>query len=104
MLSELRRMNDAVFENQKDGDNSLKDSEPFKKQFAAVLLQLNEVNEQARITIDQLSDLICFPSYCMMQQLIIISLPSFQLVCYLTAISSYKLLLRPTESVIKLSQ
>uniref|UniRef100_A0A2N9IY91 HTH myb-type domain-containing protein n=1 Tax=Fagus sylvatica TaxID=28930 RepID=A0A2N9IY91_FAGSY len=36
VLSELRRMNDAVFENQKDGDNSLKDSEPFKKQFAAV--------------------------------------------------------------------
>lgn len=47
MVSELKRMNEAVFENKKDGDNSLKDSEHFKKQYAAVLLQLNEVNEQA---------------------------------------------------------
>ncbi|KAF5465516.1 hypothetical protein F2P56_015513 [Juglans regia] len=46
VVSELRCMNDAVFENQKDGDNSLKDSEHFKKQYAAVLLQLHEVNEQ----------------------------------------------------------
>lgn len=46
VVSELKRMNDAVFENQKDGDNFLKDSECFKKQYAAVLLQLNEVNEQ----------------------------------------------------------
>ncbi|XP_062175130.1 protein ALWAYS EARLY 3 isoform X2 [Alnus glutinosa] len=46
VVLELKRMNDAVFENQKDGDNSLKDSERFKKQYAAVLLQLNEVNEQ----------------------------------------------------------
>ena len=47
MLSELNCMNDVVFENKKDGDNSLKDSEHFKKQYAAVLLQLNEVNDQA---------------------------------------------------------
>ncbi|XP_030974090.1 protein ALWAYS EARLY 3 isoform X1 [Quercus lobata] len=46
VLAELRCMNDAVFDNQKDGDNSLKESESFKKQYAAVLLQLNEVNEQ----------------------------------------------------------
>ncbi|XP_059445242.1 protein ALWAYS EARLY 3 isoform X2 [Corylus avellana] len=46
VVSELKRMNEAVFENKKDGDNSLKDSEHFKKQYAAVLLQLNEVNEQ----------------------------------------------------------
>ena len=57
-------MNDAVFDNQKDGNNSLKESESFKKQYAAVLLQLNEVNEQARISIDQLSYLISFPLYC----------------------------------------
>lgn len=56
-------MNDAVFDNQKDGDNSLKESESFKKQYAAILLQLNEVNEQARIFIDQLSYLILFPLY-----------------------------------------
>lgn len=38
-------MNDDV-ENQNGNDCSLKDSEPFKKQYAAVLIQLNEVNEQ----------------------------------------------------------
>ncbi|KAA8527473.1 hypothetical protein F0562_034812 [Nyssa sinensis] len=46
VVSELRRMNDDVFENQKDGDGALKDAEPFKKQYAAVLVQLNEANEQ----------------------------------------------------------
>lgn len=46
-MSELRRLNDEVLENQRDGDNSFKDSELFKKQYAAILLQLNEVNEQA---------------------------------------------------------
>ncbi|XP_038991663.1 protein ALWAYS EARLY 3-like isoform X2 [Hibiscus syriacus] len=46
VVSELGRMNDEVFENQKVGDNYIKDSDSFKKQYAAVLLQLNEVNEQ----------------------------------------------------------
>ncbi|XP_044498764.1 protein ALWAYS EARLY 3-like [Mangifera indica] len=46
VVSELRRLNDEVLENQRDGDNSFKDSELFKKQYAAILLQLNEVNEQ----------------------------------------------------------
>ncbi|KAG8372968.1 hypothetical protein BUALT_Bualt12G0122200 [Buddleja alternifolia] len=45
IVLELRRMNDDV-ENQKDGGSSLKDSESFKKQYAAVLIQLNETNEQ----------------------------------------------------------
>ncbi|KAF7813668.1 Protein ALWAYS EARLY 3 [Senna tora] len=45
-LSELKRLNDDASESQKYGDNSLKDSEPFKRHYAAVLLQLNEVNEQ----------------------------------------------------------
>jgi len=40
-------MNDDVLENQKEGYHILKDSEPFKKQYAAVLVQLNDVNEQA---------------------------------------------------------
>ncbi|KAE8723394.1 Always early, putative isoform 2 [Hibiscus syriacus] len=40
-------VNGEVLENQKGGDNYLKDSDSFKKQYAAVLLQLNEVNEQA---------------------------------------------------------
>lgn len=46
MVSELRRMNDEVFENQRDEDNSIRDSEPFKKEYAAVLLQLSQVNDQ----------------------------------------------------------
>lgn len=46
MVSELRRMNDDVLEHEKNNDYSLKDSEPFKKQYAAVLMQLNEVNDQ----------------------------------------------------------
>ncbi|XP_050216536.1 protein ALWAYS EARLY 3 isoform X2 [Mercurialis annua] len=45
VVSELKRMNDEV-KNQNDRENSLKDSELFKKHYAAVLLQLNEVNEQ----------------------------------------------------------
>ena len=48
-MSELKRLNDEVLENQINGDNLLKDSENFKKQYAAVLLQLNEVNEQAGV-------------------------------------------------------
>ncbi|XP_015165279.1 protein ALWAYS EARLY 3-like [Solanum tuberosum] len=46
VVSELRRMNDEVLENEKSNDSSLRDSEPFKKQYAAVLIQLNEVNQQ----------------------------------------------------------
>ncbi|XP_015892697.3 protein ALWAYS EARLY 3 isoform X1 [Ziziphus jujuba] len=46
VVSELKCLHDELMENQKDGDNSLKDSEPFKKQYAAILLRLNEVNEQ----------------------------------------------------------
>ena len=46
VVSELKYMNDEVLESQKHGENSLKDSEAFKKHYAAVLLQLNEVNEQ----------------------------------------------------------
>ncbi|KAK4767154.1 hypothetical protein SAY86_014904 [Trapa natans] len=47
VLSELRRMNDEVFKVQKDGANALEDSEAFKKQYAAMLLQLNNINNQA---------------------------------------------------------
>ncbi|KAJ8539716.1 hypothetical protein K7X08_013968 [Anisodus acutangulus] len=46
VVSELRRMNDDVLEHQKSNGCSLKDSEPFQKQYATVLIQLNEVNEQ----------------------------------------------------------
>ncbi|XP_022851476.1 protein ALWAYS EARLY 3-like isoform X2 [Olea europaea var. sylvestris] len=49
VVLELRRMNDDVLENQKDGDDSLKESEPIKKQYATVLVQLNEANEQSII-------------------------------------------------------
>ncbi|EXB74814.1 hypothetical protein L484_023558 [Morus notabilis] len=44
VVFELKRMNDEIFEKQKDGDNPLKDSESFKRPYAAVLLQLNEVS------------------------------------------------------------
>ncbi|KAL6517142.1 hypothetical protein OROHE_017848 [Orobanche hederae] len=45
IVFELKRMNDDVSENQ-DGDIPLKDSGSFKKQYAAVLIQLNEANKQ----------------------------------------------------------
>ncbi|XP_010667784.2 protein ALWAYS EARLY 3 isoform X2 [Beta vulgaris subsp. vulgaris] len=41
LVTELKRMNDDVSE-----DNSLKDVDSFKKQYAAVLVQLNEVLDQ----------------------------------------------------------
>ncbi|XP_021727746.1 protein ALWAYS EARLY 3-like isoform X3 [Chenopodium quinoa] len=41
LVTELKRMNDDVYE-----DHSFKDLEPFKKQYAAVLVQLNEVLDQ----------------------------------------------------------
>ncbi|KAJ4967952.1 hypothetical protein NE237_014653 [Protea cynaroides] len=46
LLLELRHMNDEVQENQKDGENFVKDLEPFKKQYATVLVQLQEANDQ----------------------------------------------------------
>ncbi|KAL5163497.1 Protein ALWAYS EARLY 3 [Glycine soja] len=49
VLSELKHMNDGVSESQKYGDNSVKDSEPFKRNYASVLKQLTEANEQAWI-------------------------------------------------------
>lgn len=47
-------MNDDVSGNQKDGDSSLKDSESFKKQYAAVLVQLNEANEQVWVSVQEI--------------------------------------------------
>ncbi|XP_043707298.1 protein ALWAYS EARLY 2-like isoform X2 [Telopea speciosissima] len=47
LLLELRHMNDEVQGNEKDtGENFLKDLEPFKKQYASVLIQLQEANDQ----------------------------------------------------------
>lgn len=46
LVSELREMNNDVLENQKDGISSLKDSELFKKQYAAILVQLRDADEQ----------------------------------------------------------
>ncbi|CAK9145548.1 unnamed protein product [Ilex paraguariensis] len=43
---ELKHINDDVLESDKDGDCSLSNSEPFKKQYSAVLVQLNAANEQ----------------------------------------------------------
>ncbi|XP_021999032.1 protein ALWAYS EARLY 3 isoform X3 [Helianthus annuus] len=46
VVIELRRMNDDVLENQTVGDSALKDSNAFKKQYAAVLVHLNDANAQ----------------------------------------------------------
>ncbi|CAH9148846.1 unnamed protein product [Cuscuta epithymum] len=46
VVSELRRMNDDILENQRSGDCTLNDSDPFRKQYASILVQLNEVNDQ----------------------------------------------------------
>ncbi|KAJ4974391.1 hypothetical protein NE237_007565 [Protea cynaroides] len=46
LVLELRHMNDEVQGNHKDGENSLTDLEPFKKQYAMVLVQLQEANDQ----------------------------------------------------------
>ncbi|KAK7292297.1 hypothetical protein RIF29_08075 [Crotalaria pallida] len=46
VLSELKHMNDEVSERQKFGDNGVKDSELFKRNYASVLKQLTEANEQ----------------------------------------------------------
>lgn len=46
VVFELRRMNDDVLESQTVGDFALQDSDAFKKQYAAVLVQLNEANSQ----------------------------------------------------------
>lgn len=47
MISELRHMNDDVMEDQKSSDCTLMDLEPFRKQYATIVLQLKEVNKQA---------------------------------------------------------
>ncbi|CAK9159737.1 unnamed protein product [Ilex paraguariensis] len=52
---ELRRMNDDVLENQKDGDRSLKDAEPFKKQYAAALSSLT-VGGKVEEAVDYVND------------------------------------------------
>ncbi|KAJ4954783.1 hypothetical protein NE237_011566 [Protea cynaroides] len=46
LLLELRHMNDEVEGNHKDGENFLKGLEPFKKQYAMVLVQLQAANDQ----------------------------------------------------------
>ncbi|KAL3641971.1 hypothetical protein CASFOL_012786 [Castilleja foliolosa] len=46
VVLEFKRLNDDVIENQKGGDSSLKESEPFKMHYAAVLVQLEEANKQ----------------------------------------------------------
>ncbi|XP_068463380.1 protein ALWAYS EARLY 3 isoform X3 [Phaseolus vulgaris] len=46
VLSELKHMNDGISESQKYGDSSVKDSELFKRDYASVLKQLTDANEQ----------------------------------------------------------
>lgn len=44
---ELRNTNNEILESQNNGECSLKDSEPFKKHYATVLVQLKEASGQA---------------------------------------------------------
>ncbi|CAL5347002.1 unnamed protein product [Camellia sinensis] len=67
VVSELRQMNDDVLESQRDGDDALKDSEPFKKQYAAVLVQLNEVNEQV-VKVNLLNRQVSSAIFCLRQR------------------------------------
>ncbi|KAM4108319.1 hypothetical protein ACJW30_03G038100 [Castanea mollissima] len=46
LLMELRSTNNDIVENQNERDCSLKDSEPFKKHYAMVLVQLKEASGQ----------------------------------------------------------
>ncbi|KAK9292843.1 hypothetical protein L1049_020823 [Liquidambar formosana] len=46
LLMELRHSNNDILENRNDGDSSLNDSEPFKKHYAMVLVQLKEASDQ----------------------------------------------------------
>ncbi|KAL6278601.1 hypothetical protein ACE6H2_022202 [Prunus campanulata] len=46
LLMELRNTNNNILENQNSGECSLKDSEPFKKHYATVLVQLKEASGQ----------------------------------------------------------
>lgn len=51
VVFELKRMNDDVLENQTEGDFALQHSDAFKKQYAAILVQLNEANAQASVAL-----------------------------------------------------
>ncbi|KAK1351905.1 Always early protein 3 [Heracleum sosnowskyi] len=46
LVSELKEMNNDVLEDQKVGVSILRDSEPFKKQYAAILVQLRDADER----------------------------------------------------------
>ena len=67
---ELKNTNNDIMENPKNGDNSLKDSEPLKN-LAAVLVQLKEASGQAcacaKICTYALFDLhVCFQISCVL--------------------------------------
>ncbi|XP_010524507.1 PREDICTED: protein ALWAYS EARLY 3-like isoform X2 [Tarenaya hassleriana] len=51
VLSALQCMNNEIVESKKDGNKALKDSESFKKQYAAILFQLSEINEQVSLAL-----------------------------------------------------
>ena len=58
VVSELKRLNEDVLESQNNGEkNNLRDSESFKKHYAAVLLQINEINDQAMTMLQMFSDI-----------------------------------------------
>ncbi|XP_057962765.1 protein ALWAYS EARLY 2-like isoform X2 [Malania oleifera] len=61
LLMELRHANNDVLENRNNGDSCLKDSEPFKKHYATVLVQLKEASEQVSSAILRLRQRNTYP-------------------------------------------
>lgn len=64
IVLELRRMNDDVVEDQKNSENVLKESENFRKHYAAVLVQLNDANEQVASAIHCLRERNTYEGKC----------------------------------------
>ncbi|KAM1051853.1 protein ALWAYS EARLY 2-like isoform X1 [Malus sylvestris] len=62
LLVELRNTNNNILENQNSGECSLKDSEPFKKHYATVLVQLKEASGQVSSALVNLRQRNTYPA------------------------------------------
>lgn len=60
---ELRNTNNEIVENQNGGDSSFNDSEPLKKHYATVLVQLKEASGKACGFHNYISTLIAVSHY-----------------------------------------
>lgn len=64
ILEELKRMHDDVSEDKTDSLSALKESEPFKKIYAAVLTQLSESNAQLESALTRVRQRNTYPGSC----------------------------------------